>query len=139
ALAARLGGEDGFPGAVHFYRCGRLSSGRDVRFCGVLAASLPNSLPVPRARRTLEAENSRLRVHAPAVADEKLIGDSPAMQVLRQQIARTAPRSNLVLIHGESGVGKELVALALHSQSPRRDGPLVVVNCAAIAATVPAA
>ena len=47
-----------------------------------------------------------------------------------------APRPGTVLIVGESGSGKELVALALHRQSPRHDAPLVTVNCAAIAATM---
>ena len=55
------------------------------------------------------------------------------MQKLRQRIARLAVHPSTVLILGESGVGKELVAQALHNESPRRNGPLVGVNCAAIA------
>jgi Nif-specific regulatory protein len=82
----------------------------------------------------LEAENSRLRGVAP-VADE-LIGDSSPVTLLRQQISRAAPQPFTVLIHGESGSGKELVAQALHSHSIRGHGPLVVVNCAAIAPTL---
>jgi DNA-binding NtrC family response regulator len=83
-----------------------------------------------RARRTLEAENSRLRGHLTAADD--LIGDSPALQKLRAQIAKVAPQPSTVLITGESGVGKELVALALHRMSRRASGPMVSVNCAAI-------
>jgi Nif-specific regulatory protein len=82
----------------------------------------------------LEAENSRLRSHSP-VADQ-LIGSSAALQALRHRIARLAPHSSTVLIVGESGAGKELVALALHRQSNRHEGPLVTVNCAAIAPTL---
>jgi Nif-specific regulatory protein len=85
---------------------------------------------VLRARRQLQAENSRLRDHH--AGDDVLIGDSSAMAKLRETIARLAPGPGNVLIVGESGVGKELVALGLHRQSPRRDAPLVTVNCAAI-------
>src|SRR5208283_6167364 len=67
---------------------------------------------------------------------EELTGASAGMKKLRQVIARAAPRLSTVLIRGESGVGKELVALALHRQSPRRAGPLVVVNCAAFPTTL---
>jgi two-component system, NtrC family, response regulator HydG len=122
-------------GAVHVYKVGKVFTERELRFCEVLAGYLVNGLRVLRSRRTLEAENSRLRGHAPT--DDELIGTSPPLQQMRQHIARVAPGSSTVLITGESGVGKELVALALHRQSPRRDGPLVIVNCAAIAATMP--
>jgi two-component system nitrogen regulation response regulator NtrX len=54
------------------------------------------------------------------------------MEELRQQIAIAAPTNGRVLIHGENGAGKELVARAIHAQSARRDGPFVEVNCAAI-------
>ncbi len=60
------------------------------------------------------------------------MGASVPLRALRQQIALMAPTNGRVLIYGESGVGKELVARALHRQSERRDGPFVVVNCAAI-------
>jgi two-component system nitrogen regulation response regulator NtrX len=62
----------------------------------------------------------------------ELIGESPAMQQLRDQIAMVAPRSSTVLLTGESGTGKELVAYAIHRRSQRRDQPFVKVNCAAI-------
>jgi len=54
------------------------------------------------------------------------------MKALRQQIAVTAPTNGRVLIYGESGVGKELVARSLHAASLRSKGPFVEVNCAAI-------
>ena len=62
----------------------------------------------------------------------QVIGDSVPMKALRQQIAVTAPTNGRVLIYGESGVGKELVARALHAASLRSQGPFVEVNCAAI-------
>jgi len=61
-----------------------------------------------------------------------MIGDSVPMQALRQQIAFAAPTNGRVLIYGENGTGKELVAHLLHLHSPRRDGSFVEMNCAAI-------
>jgi two-component system nitrogen regulation response regulator NtrX len=61
-----------------------------------------------------------------------MIGDSVPMQALRQQIAFAAPTNGRVLIYGENGTGKELVAHLLHLRSQRRDGDFVEMNCAAI-------
>ncbi len=58
-----------------------------------------------------------------------MVGDSPAMQSLREQITRVASTSETVLLCGESGTGKELVAQALHAASSRAAGPLVRLNC----------
>jgi two-component system, NtrC family, nitrogen regulation response regulator NtrX len=62
----------------------------------------------------------------------RLIGDSPALHRVREAIVRAAPTNATVLITGESGVGKELVARAIHRNSLRRDEAFVQVNCAAI-------
>ena len=62
----------------------------------------------------------------------EMVGESAAMHAVRDLIARVAPTDSRVLITGESGTGKELVAAAIHDASPRRDRPLVRVNCAAI-------
>src|SRR5262245_58151109 len=69
---------------------------------------------------------------APAGADG-MVGESEALRVLRSQIELVADTDATVLVTGESGTGKELVARALHERSHRRRGPLVKVNCAAIA------
>lgn len=61
-----------------------------------------------------------------------MVGDSPAMRALLNNIALVAPSDATVLIHGESGTGKELVARALHASSGRSHGPLVTLNCAAL-------
>ncbi|MBP5974734.1 sigma-54-dependent Fis family transcriptional regulator [Brasilonema sp. CT11] len=63
---------------------------------------------------------------------DELLGRSPAMQEVFKLIGRVAPGNTTVLITGESGTGKELVASTLHTTSPRRKGPLVKVNCAAL-------
>ena len=61
-----------------------------------------------------------------------MVGKSPAMQQLLSEIAMVAPSDATVLIHGDSGTGKELVARALHASSGRSDKPLVTLNCAAL-------
>lgn len=66
----------------------------------------------------------------------QLIGESPPMQRLFDMIARVAPAELSVLAVGESGSGKELVARALHAKGPRKAGPFVPVNCAAIPETL---
>ena len=70
--------------------------------------------------------------HEQPRAEAGMIGESSAMQALRDRIARVAASDETVLICGESGVGKELVARALHTQSPRAAGPLVSLNCPAL-------
>jgi two-component system, NtrC family, nitrogen regulation response regulator NtrX len=62
----------------------------------------------------------------------QIVGDSPSLLAVRDAIHKAAPTNATVLIWGESGVGKELVARAIHRESLRRDGPFVQVNCAAI-------
>uniref|UniRef100_UPI002A828528 sigma-54-dependent transcriptional regulator n=1 Tax=Reinekea sp. TaxID=1970455 RepID=UPI002A828528 len=61
-----------------------------------------------------------------------LVGSCQAMQILYRRILRVAPADITVLVQGESGTGKELAARAIHQYSPRKDHPLVCVNCAAI-------
>ncbi len=81
-------------------------------------------------QRRLEAENRALRAHV----DKRLtmIGESYVMAQLREQIAMAAPTNGRVLIFGENGTGKELVARSIHAMSRRRAGPFIEVNCAAI-------
>jgi DNA-binding NtrC family response regulator len=78
----------------------------------------------------LEEENRALRADVEQRYD--MIGSSPPMKRLFEQIQRTAPTQGRVLITGENGTGKELIARALHRHSPRAAGPFVRVNCAAI-------
>ncbi|NNE08905.1 MAG: sigma-54-dependent Fis family transcriptional regulator [Gemmatimonadetes bacterium] len=91
-----------------------------------LLLTLRNALRVG----ALERENADLR-RAAEVARE-MVGNSAAMQKLREEIAYAAPSPARVLITGENGTGKELVARAIHEESPRAGGPFIKVNCAAI-------
>jgi two-component system nitrogen regulation response regulator NtrX len=81
-------------------------------------------------QRRLEAENQALR--AKVDAQHTLVGESYAIEQLREQIAMAAPTNGRVLIMGENGTGKELVARNIHDMSRRRTAPFVEVNCAAI-------
>jgi DNA-binding NtrC family response regulator len=80
------------------------------------------------AAASLRAENLRLR----GTSTSRIVGTSPAARRLVAEIERVGPTAARVLIQGEHGTGKELVAVALHEASPRRAMPFVAVNCAAI-------
>ena len=81
-------------------------------------------------QRDLETENKALR--ARVGRQDTMVGESHAMRHLREQVAMAAPTNGRVLILGENGTGKELVARTIHQLSRRRSGPFVEVNCAAI-------
>ena len=82
----------------------------------------------------LEEENRSLRTKVQRKFE--LVGQAPAMQQLRQLIDTAGPTNSRVLVGGENGTGKELVARAIHVQSARADRPFVAVNCAAIPETL---
>ncbi len=81
-------------------------------------------------QRRLEAENRALRARVDRAG--KMVGESLLMRQLREQAAMAAPTNGRVLIFGENGTGKELVARTVHALSRRRNQPFVEVNCAAI-------
>jgi two-component system nitrogen regulation response regulator NtrX len=81
-------------------------------------------------QRKLEAENQALRARVNRT--QLMVGESDAMRQLRDQIAIAAPTNGRVLIYGENGTGKELVARTIHALSRRRTATFVEVNCAAI-------
>jgi two-component system nitrogen regulation response regulator NtrX len=81
-------------------------------------------------QRRLEAENRALRARVDRT--QPMVGESYAMRQLREQVAMAAPTNGRVLIYGENGTGKELVARTVHALSRRRAAAFVEVNCAAI-------
>jgi two-component system nitrogen regulation response regulator NtrX len=81
-------------------------------------------------QRRLEAENRALRARVDRT--ETMVGESPLMRQLREQVAMAAPTNGRVLVYGENGTGKELVARTIHALSRRRHAAFVEVNCAAI-------
>jgi DNA-binding NtrC family response regulator len=83
--------------------------------------------------RALRDENLQLREElGRRYAFDNIVGRSPAMQEIFATIMRVAPTRATVLLAGESGVGKDLIARAIHFHSPRRDRPFVKINCTAI-------
>jgi DNA-binding NtrC family response regulator len=83
--------------------------------------------------RQLRAENRELReALGKKYQFENIIGHSPAMQDIFATITRVAPTRATVLLCGESGVGKDMIARAIHQHSPRKDRPFVKINCTAI-------
>ncbi len=91
-----------------------------------LLVAIRNALEVRSLGREVRALRDRVN------SRHLMVGESPPLQTVREQIRRVAPTEARVLITGESGTGKELVARAVHEASKRRDKPFVKVNCAAI-------
>jgi len=117
-------------GAVHLYREHGEFEQQHFDFSISAAAMLGSALLATRTRVSLRADHRRLlERNADAV---EMLGDCAPMKVLKDRIRRVANASGCVLVRGESGVGKELVARAIHRHSPRSDRPLLCVNCAAI-------
>ncbi len=93
-------------------------------------------LAVANALRQERLEEENRRLAEESGLGDRILGDSPPMRRLAETIGRVAPTDAGVLLLGENGTGKELVARAIHEASPRRDRPLVTVNCAAIPETL---
>jgi transcriptional regulator with PAS, ATPase and Fis domain len=101
-------------------------------------AALEESLrEVSELKERLEAENVVLQQEVRhAHGFDEIVGTGPALGRVLAQVEQVAPTDAPVLLLGETGTGKELVARAVHERSPRRDRPLVTVNCAALPATL---
>jgi len=126
-------------GVLHLYSTDRenLLEATDLEFALAVADQLAVALDGLQDRESLangllqaQGENESLR--SQLAIDSELIGDSEAMDQLRGIIERIASTDATVLVRGESGVGKELVARAIHFRSRRRLGPFVCMNCAAL-------
>ncbi|ADR60825.1 MULTISPECIES: sigma 54-interacting transcriptional regulator [Pseudomonas] len=107
---------------------------RDIRERQRTEARLRDALSeVEQLKTRLEMENQYLQEEINAHGNHhEIVGESPAVKHLLQQIELVAATDANVLVTGESGTGKELVARAIHASSPRRDRPLIRVNCAAV-------
>jgi predicted ATPase/transcriptional regulator with GAF, ATPase, and Fis domain/tRNA A-37 threonylcarbamoyl transferase component Bud32 len=90
---------------------------------------------VEQLKNRLHAENVYLQEEILQEHNfEEIVGSSPALLSVLQEVERIAPTDSTVLIFGATGTGKELIARAIHNRSPRRERPLVKVNCGAISA-----
>jgi Nif-specific regulatory protein len=126
-----LPGRSSIRGAIQCHRASHADAflRADLDFAVVVAHQAGLTLENLEHCDRLEAANDELRRRL--AAQTRLIGSSPAMQRVLDQVARVAPTSSTVLILGESGTGKELIARSLHDLSRNSAGPYVAVNCAA--------
>ena len=106
----------------------------DLEILDALARHAATALQSQRRRESLV--NSRDRLVDDAANATPLLGSSPAMTAIRKQVAKIAPTGMSVMIRGENGTGKDVLARQIHYQSDRRSGPFVAVNCAAIVETL---
>lgn len=130
ALCAPLLSGGNVVGAMHVY----LERGRFRQSHFDFAISLANITVVAlvRARRDVSIQSDLKRLKAASPGYDELVGESPPMLELKAKIERLGRATGSILIRGESGAGKELVARGLHRASPRADRPMLSVNCAAI-------
>jgi transcriptional regulator with GAF, ATPase, and Fis domain len=119
---------------------GAAELGRQALFANQAAIAIKNAglfAEVEALSDRLRADNAYLRVEAASPDDAvRDLEQTPGLAGLLDQVRSVAPTPTTVLVHGETGTGKELVARALHRLSGRRDRPLVRVNCAALSASL---
>ncbi|HEX9742783.1 MAG TPA: sigma 54-interacting transcriptional regulator [Nitrospiraceae bacterium] len=107
------------------------------RFTTLILRNVHDRIEAEQKIRSLTAETELLREELQALHhDNTLLGESPALRQVLRDIAQVAETDATVLILGETGTGKELVARAIHGASKRRAGRLITVNCAAIPAAL---
>ncbi|MBN9519551.1 sigma 54-interacting transcriptional regulator [bacterium] len=128
--------EDQVLGLFHLYRANVTAALNpdDLEFTLAVARQLGTAWHTLRKQATLSVEVRNLKDQLRI--ESEMVGGSPALATIEDQVGRVAATKATVLIRGESGVGKELVARAIHSSSPRKDGPFVTLNCAALTETL---
>ncbi len=126
-------------GLVHLYSTNPTNplGPDDVEFALAVADQCGVALEGLRRQESLAAGLARMQDDLHTLREQlgiesELIGGSPPMEEINRKIGRIAPTDATVLVRGESGVGKELVARAIHFSSRRRNGPFVCLNCAAL-------
>ncbi|MBM4089396.1 MAG: FHA domain-containing protein [Planctomycetes bacterium] len=130
-------------GLIHLYstRDDRQPDPDDLEFTLAVADNV--ALAIANLDRQMELADNLKRTESEIVqlrrrlaAESEIIGSSPLMDNVRKEMERAAASRATVLIRGESGVGKELVARAMHFSGPRKKGPFVCLNCAALTETL---
>jgi Nif-specific regulatory protein len=126
-------------GIVHLYSTNavRVPEPDDLEFTLAVADTVAVAIQNLSRRQELvenlsQIRDENLQLRERLGVQSEIVGSSPLMELVARDIARAAPSRATVLIRGESGVGKELVARAVHFSSPRRKGPFVCLNCAAL-------
>jgi Nif-specific regulatory protein len=123
-------------GLIHLYCTNphKALDAEDLEFAVAVAKQLGGVIHQMQRQVSLTEQNRELREQLHV--ESELVGESPVMKEIEQQIARVAGTNATCLIRGDSGSGKELVARAIHYSSPRKDGPFVCLNCAALTETL---
>jgi Nif-specific regulatory protein len=123
-------------GLIHLYCTNphKALDAEDLEFAVAVAKQLGTVIHQMRRQDSLSAQNRSLRDQLKV--ESELVGSSSVIREIESQIGRVAGTNATVSIRGESGVGKELVARAIHYSSPRREGPFVTLNCAALSETL---
>ncbi|MBX9623726.1 MAG: sigma 54-interacting transcriptional regulator [Gemmataceae bacterium] len=123
-------------GLLHLYRTSITAplNPDDLEFVLAAARQLGAVWHRLRQQASLAVENRSLKDQLKL--ESELVGESSALAKVEAQVRRVAETKATVLIRGESGVGKELVARAIHAHSPRKDRPYVTLNCAALTETL---
>ena len=123
-------------GLIHLYCTDphKALDAEDLEFAVAVAKQLGGVINQMRKQMSLSAENRSLRDQLRV--ESELVGDSSVIRDLESQISRVAGTNATCLVRGESGSGKELVARAIHFNSPRKEGPFVCLNCAALTETL---
>lgn len=131
SIAVPIPGHGERRGAIECHRCHEDSpyDAQDLDLAIAVANQAGMALENLEHRERLELANAQLRDR---IDDQvRLVGSSPRLEELKERIARVAETKTTLLVLGETGSGKELVAATVHELSPRRVGPFVAVNCAA--------
>lgn len=130
-------------GLLHVYSAGdeRMLTREDLELVVGVADNLAIALQRQRASEQLASSLKTTQEQVTALQQQldqsaTMVGNSRAMAQVRKSIQLAAPTNATVLVRGESGVGKELVARGIHSASKRSKGPLICLNCAALAPTL---
>jgi len=132
ALCVPLQRDGRLLGALHVYRDYERFSQSEFDFTLSLANIL--TVALARAREQTNLQNDYQQLVAKSPGYDEMVGECSAMIELKDRIKRIAAATGCVLVRGQSGTGKELVARAVHRASPRSDRPMLSVNCAAIPA-----
>lgn len=142
-LCAPIRQEGKVLGLIHLYSTdpARTTDPDDLEFTLAVADTLAVALENLSRQQELAENLNQIRVENVQLrerlgVESEIVGSSDLMKQVEREIARAAPTRATVLIRGESGVGKELVARAVHYSGPRRKGPFVCLNCAALSETL---
>jgi Nif-specific regulatory protein len=142
-ICAPIRSEGKVLGVIHLYStdAGKSTDPDDLEFTLAVADTVAVALENLGRQQALAENLNQIRdenvqLRERLGAESEIVGASEVMNQIARDVARAAPSRATVLIRGESGVGKELVARAVHFSSPRKKGPFVCLNCAALSETL---